>query len=140
MAGGDWPELARVAALELSAGERRHQDTSTGVKLLAAIRVVWEGERMTCADVADALNGLEDAPYGGWNDGRGISTRELGKHLARYGIRPVQASIQAKKRRFPHRYQRPLYRLPKTAQTRMNSGMYRCTGFTSRFWQRGRPQ
>ena len=87
MAGGGWPEQARIAALELSAGERRHKDTSIGVKLLADVFRVWEGERMTCAGVADALNGLEDAAWGGWNDGGGIRTRELGKYLARYGIR-----------------------------------------------------
>jgi hypothetical protein len=97
MAGGDWPELARVAALELSAGERRHKDASTGVKLLAAVRDVWNGERMKCAEVAEALNEIEEAPYGGWNDARGISTRELGKHLARYGIRAKPIRIDGER-------------------------------------------
>lgn len=96
MAGGDWQEHARVAALELSAGERRHKDTSVGVKLLADISRVWEGERMTCAEVVAALNEIEDAPWGGWNDGGGIRTREVGKYLVRYGIRakPIRVDGQ----------------------------------------------
>jgi hypothetical protein len=86
-AGGDWPEAARTSARELSGADRRHQDASAGVKLLAYIRGVFAGDRMFCGALADALNELDDAPYGGWNTGAGITTRELGKKLVPYGVR-----------------------------------------------------
>lgn len=86
LAGEDWPQRARIAALELSAGDRRHQNASMGVKLLTDIHAVFDGDRMTCAAVAAALNALEESPWGGWNDQAGIRTRELGKKLAPYGV------------------------------------------------------
>jgi hypothetical protein len=92
-AGGDWPERARAAARELSGADRRHQDASAGVKLLAHIQDVFAGERMFCGALADALNALDDAPYGGWNSGSGITTRELGKKLAVYGVRAKSIRI-----------------------------------------------
>jgi Protein of unknown function (DUF3631) len=85
-AGVDWPERSRIAAIELSGATRRHWDTSTGVRLLAHIRDVFDGDRIFCGALASALNEIEDAPYGGWNDTKGITTRELGKKLAPYLI------------------------------------------------------
>jgi len=86
-AGGNWPERARDAARELSGADRRHQDASAGVKLLSHIRDVFTDDRIFCDDVAQALNDVDEAPYGGWNLGVGISTRELGKKLSVYGIK-----------------------------------------------------
>jgi hypothetical protein len=86
-AGGDWPERAWAAARELSGADRRHQDASAGIKLLAHIEGVFTGERMFCAALVTALNEIDDAPYGGWNMGSGITTRELGKKLVAYGVR-----------------------------------------------------
>jgi len=86
-AGGNEPERARAAARELSGADRRHQDASAGIKLLAHIRGVFTGERMFCGALVTALNEIDDAPYGGWNMGAGISTRELGKKLVPYGVR-----------------------------------------------------
>lgn len=86
LAGGDWPERARAAALELSGSERRHKQASTAVRLLGHIREVFVEERMFCSDLVAALNADEEMPYGGWSNGAGISTRELGKKLAPYGL------------------------------------------------------
>lgn len=83
----DWPERARAAARELSGADRRHQDASAGIKLLAHIRDVFTDERMFCGALVTALNEIDDAPYGGWNLGAGITTRELGKKLVPYGVR-----------------------------------------------------
>jgi putative DNA primase/helicase len=85
-AGGDWPERARVAALELSGGNRQHREASTAVRLLGHIRDAFDGERMSCRSIVEALNADDQLPYGGWNDGKGINTRELGKKLAPYGV------------------------------------------------------
>jgi Protein of unknown function (DUF3631) len=85
-AGGDWPDRARTAAVRLSGRQNHHHDTSAAVRLLGHVRDVFTEERMTCAAIASILNEDEQMPYGGWNDGKGISTRELGKKLGPYGI------------------------------------------------------
>jgi hypothetical protein len=47
-AGGDWPERTRLAAVELSGRARRHEDASSGVKLLGDVRDLFDGDRMLC--------------------------------------------------------------------------------------------
>lgn len=86
LAGGDWPERARAAAIELSGGAGARRDASGNVQLLAHIRDLFASERTTCADLVEALNASDELPYGGWNDGRGMTTRELGRKLAPFGI------------------------------------------------------
>jgi hypothetical protein len=85
-AGGDWPGRARAAAVELSGRGRQHRDASAAVRLLGHIRDLFDDERMTCKALAEALNADDQLPYGGWSDGKGISTRELGKKIAPYGV------------------------------------------------------
>jgi hypothetical protein len=92
-AGGDWPARARRAALELSGIAARHEDASVGVRLLGHIRDVFDADRMTCSDLANALNADEEMPYGAWNDGKGISTRELGRKLAPYEVKASSTRI-----------------------------------------------
>ena len=86
-AGGEWPQRARAAALALSGKDRRQQDASGSVQLLGHIRDLFAAERMSCSAVIEGLNDDEQLPYGGWSDGKGISTRELGKKLAAYKIK-----------------------------------------------------
>jgi hypothetical protein len=86
LAGGDWPARARAAAVELSSGDRRNDEASIGIRLLGHIRDVFDGDKMACAGIVDALNADEEMPYGGWNDGAGIKTRELGWKLKPYRI------------------------------------------------------
>jgi len=59
---------------------------------------------MTCAALADALNALDESPWGGWNDQAGIRTREIGKKFAPYGIRAK--SIRLDDGRTPKGYER----------------------------------
>jgi hypothetical protein len=90
LAGGRWPAAARAAALELSGGDRRNDEASLGVKLLADVRVLREtvgDEKITCRDLADALNALEESAWGGWRDGAGLTARVLGWRLRPFGIR-----------------------------------------------------
>lgn len=92
LAGGDWPERARQAALELS-GRSRQQHDSKNVQLLGHIRDVFVEERMFCAAICKALNEDDELPYGGWNDGKGITSRELGQKLRRYEIKAKSIRI-----------------------------------------------
>jgi hypothetical protein len=97
LAGGRWPEEARTAALRLSAGDRRADEASLGVKLLIDIKEVFEAEKISCHDLAEALNTVEESPWGGWSDGKGITTRELGRKLKPYGIRAKPIRIDGER-------------------------------------------
>ena len=88
-AGGDWPQRARSAALALSAGEDR-EDESQGVRLLADIRATFDErgtERLPSAELVRALVGIEDAP---WPDmrGRPLDASKLARLLKPFGVRP----------------------------------------------------
>jgi hypothetical protein len=98
VAGDDWPERARVAAVELSAGDRRADEASTGIKLLGHIRDVFLDEKMFITEICDALNADEELPYGAWNDGAGIRTRELGWKLKPYRILAKSVRIDDRKK------------------------------------------
>jgi hypothetical protein len=93
MAGEAWAAKARAAAVELSARGVDDEDASAGVQLLAHIRDVFDGDRMTSKALCDALNADDEMPYGGWNEGKGISTRELGRKLVPYRIRARKVRI-----------------------------------------------
>ena len=97
LGGGHWPETARAAARELSSGRRREDEASLGIQLLIDIKHVFIEDKITCPDLAAALNALEASPWGGWNDGKGISTRELGVKLKRYDIRAKSIRIGGKR-------------------------------------------
>src|SRR5262249_29213906 len=102
-AGDDWPERARVAALELSGTANRQGDKSVAVRLLGHIRDLFAGDRITCRELVDLLNG-DDLPYGGWNGGEGITSRQLGTKLGPYGI--YAKSIRIDGRRAGNGYDR----------------------------------
>ncbi len=90
-AGGDWSRRARAAALALSVGDAR-EDESLGVLLLSNIRDIYTErgvDRLTCSALAKALVGLEEAP---WADipgtrGKALDTRRLGWRLKRFQIK-----------------------------------------------------
>jgi hypothetical protein len=97
LAGGDWPQRARHAAVTL-AKAKGDTEESRGVQLLTDLRRVFEEhdnpDAMFSADLADALNAIEESPWGGWNDGSGITKHELARHLRRYGIHPHDKTIR----------------------------------------------
>lgn len=88
-AGSEWPQRARSAALALSVGDGRDDD-SFGVRLLRDIRAVFDErteDRITSADLVTALVGLEEGPWGDLR-GRPLSPSLLAYRLRPYGIRP----------------------------------------------------
>ena len=89
LAGGDWPERARRAALELSGG-REAEDEALGAWLLRDIRDAFAEacvDKLSSADLAGALNTIETSP---WGDIRGkpLDARSLARRLKRFSIRP----------------------------------------------------
>ena len=62
-AGGDWPKLAREAAVALIAAGRE-QEPSLGIRLLADLRTVFgKTEALFTEAILDALHALEEAPW-----------------------------------------------------------------------------
>jgi len=101
IAGGTWPARARRAALLMSTGDGR-EDDSEGVRLLSDIRTVFEerkAERLASKTLADALADMEDAPWGDLGDrGKRLDQRALARRLKPYrpAIRPHQIRIGEK--------------------------------------------
>lgn len=88
LAGGEWPDRSRKAAVKLNA-ERATADPSWGVRLLADLRAVWpaEAEHMASATLLLKLNALDEAPWGDLH-GKPLDARGLARRLRPYGIRP----------------------------------------------------
>lgn len=88
LAGGDWPERARVAAVaDVAAHSVR--EPSLGVRLLMDIRTVM-GDRpsMFTEDLLTKLNALDESP---WGDLRGypLDSRGLAARLRKYAVKPT---------------------------------------------------
>lgn len=90
LAGGDWSQWARAAAVALH-GDGPIDPETVGPQVLAALRTLFDdsGEQhglWTREEILPGLNRLDDAPFGSWNDGRGINAHELARHLRSYGV------------------------------------------------------
>lgn len=84
--GGNWPELARAAAVSLVT--ESHQTTpSLGIQLLADLQTVFGDEDVMSTDaILNALIELKEAPWGDIK-GRPLNPRSLAKRLAPYGVK-----------------------------------------------------
>jgi hypothetical protein len=87
VAGGDWPEKSRKAALELMTGSNR-EDESLGVRLLGDIKsILGESSHITSVNLVSSLKEIEEAPWSDYN-GRPLDPRRLAALLKPYDIRP----------------------------------------------------
>ena len=94
LAGGEWPAKAREAAVALSVGEGR-EDDSLAIRLLVDIETVFANRRIDhifSANLCLALNAIEDAP---WADlrGKAIDPNKLSWRLKAFGIKPKQVRV-----------------------------------------------
>jgi hypothetical protein len=92
MAGGDWPERARSAAVALVA-VGKEAEPSLGVRLLGDLRIVFgNAEQVTTVAIINALREMPEAP---WNDlkGRPIDDRGLALKLRKYGIKSRSIAV-----------------------------------------------
>jgi hypothetical protein len=88
-AGGDWPKLAREAAVALVADAKAAVGESLGIRLLADIRQVWdETEGMHTEALLAQLNNLDEAPWGDLK-GKPLDPRRLSRFLRDYEIHPA---------------------------------------------------
>jgi len=91
LAGGDWPERARKAALALS-GDTVTDDEEIGSMLLADIAEIFNKDvstqHISSADLADALASMMDRPWADWRNGKAITQNALARLLRPYQIVP----------------------------------------------------
>lgn len=88
IAGFEWPELARVAAVTLVTSARE-ADPSLGVRLLADLRTVFADNKFQATGaILAGLHGLEEAPWADMH-GKPLDARGLAKRLKEYGTKPI---------------------------------------------------
>lgn len=90
LAGGEWPEAARLALVSLCCGAQAADD-STGALLLSDIRRVFitqDTDRLASAGLASALAEIETSPWGEWIHGRPITLIGVARLLKPFEIRP----------------------------------------------------
>jgi Protein of unknown function (DUF3631) len=89
LAGGDWPERARAAAVTLVTA-LQDAEPSLGVRLLMDMRTVFEAggmpAHMRSPAILTELQGIEESP---WRDlkGKPLEERGLARLLRQYGIK-----------------------------------------------------
>jgi hypothetical protein len=84
LAGGDWPERARKAAMVLVGPE-----TSLGIKLLSDVRdafIAEDAEELSTQELVDYLTGLEDRDWSELNRGKPITKVWLSRQLGKFGL------------------------------------------------------
>ena len=90
-AGGEWPQRAKIAALELCA--KQSDDGDLSIRLLSDIQKIFselpERVKWPSQAIVDELNALDDAPWHDFNNYKGISTNRLARMLARFEIRTI---------------------------------------------------
>jgi hypothetical protein len=90
LAGADWPDRARQAAIELSSAA--DDAVSSGVLLLSDIRKLFYRdpllEVLFTHEILHALQQDENRPWPEWKNGKPITNRQLAALLKPYGIRP----------------------------------------------------
>jgi putative DNA primase/helicase len=88
LAGGEWPELARQAAIGLSATT---DQTNPIGSLLLDIFLLFShnaADRMFSRDLTQQLNGFSQRPWMETTNGKGVTELWLSQQLRPYGIRP----------------------------------------------------
>lgn len=84
-AGGDWPRLAREAAVALTSDQDDEDHGSDSLRLLADIKEVFGGSPfMQSKDLVMKLRALEDSPWSEWD----LTVRKLADRLRPYKVAP----------------------------------------------------
>jgi len=85
--GGDWPKIAREAAITL-AGEAEMAADDMIESLIRDIRKVFKADRISSAELCQELAGLEGSRWSDWDHGKGLSKSKLARLLSPLGIHP----------------------------------------------------
>jgi len=86
-AGGEWPRLAREAALALSGDVV--EDDSASVMLLEDVRkIIGNDDRIPSGSLVQRLVEMEERPWPEWRNGKPITVRQVARILKPFGIQP----------------------------------------------------
>jgi len=88
LAGGEWPKLAREAAVGLSGGAAANSPIGSLLFDIWYLFATVGGGRMFSRTLVQGLNSLPDRPWGEKRNGKGITEAWLAEQLQPYGIRP----------------------------------------------------
>jgi hypothetical protein len=92
LAGGDWPQAARKAAVSLTATSQEHNPIGSLLFDLFCIFVSNEvpdkGDRLFTRTILEKLNWKTDRPWGEMRKGKQVNDLWLARQLRPYGIRP----------------------------------------------------
>jgi putative DNA primase/helicase len=87
--GGHWPEIMRAAVAQFF-GDARSDEGDIKRELLKDIQAGFKqqdpADRWSSAAIRVYLNSLEQRPWADWNDGKGISQRQISDRLRSYRI------------------------------------------------------
>lgn len=87
IAGGDWPRLAREAAVALAGDHDEEEQSSDSLQLLGDIRDVFAANAaafMESKDLVFKLRGLDDSPWSEWD----LTVSKLAVRLRPYKVAP----------------------------------------------------
>jgi Protein of unknown function (DUF3631)/CHC2 zinc finger len=93
LAGADWGDKARAAAVKIETGS---DSRTANVKALAAIKTVFdgiEGAVIGSEDLIRKITADPDSDWVEWKSGKPITQKQLASLLKRYGIAPEQVRI-----------------------------------------------
>jgi hypothetical protein len=88
VAGGEWPGLARAAALALHGVEE--ETPSINIELLRDIEAAFkerQTNRLATTELLNLLTRDEEAPWATWNRGNPLQPRQLAARLSEFGIK-----------------------------------------------------
>jgi len=87
--GGEWPQRARIAAIELCA--KQSDDGDLSIRLLADLKTLFDTDpsrgAWTSAVIVEYLNHLEPSPWPDYARGRGMDANRLARLLAKFDVR-----------------------------------------------------
>jgi uncharacterized protein DUF3631 len=103
LAGGKWPAMAREAAVAIAAAGVDDEE-SLRMQLLSDVRAVF-GESLAIHTqvLLDALNELEEAPWGGWHEAKGLRARDLARRLKPFGVKSKKVKVAGESLQGYHR-------------------------------------
>lgn len=89
--GGDWPQVARLAAVALSGQDEEH--VTTGIRLLGDVRDAFDGaDHLPTGELLRRLHEMEDAPWAEWY-GKPLTARCLARLLEPYRVTPARRRV-----------------------------------------------
>jgi putative DNA primase/helicase len=103
IAGGEWPELARAAALQISGADQF--DESVKVMLLQDIHAIFQNQQaghVASEILCQALGEMEERPWPEWKNGKRITPRQLAQLLKPFDIQPKQTRVDSSNIRAYH--------------------------------------